>query len=70
MDMNWQMVAAVSVVGFAVWRLMRRALAMLHAPGRHSCGGCSKCPAPDENLVELQELGKVSPRASKPTNSL
>ena len=70
MEMNWQMVAAVLVVGIAVWHLMRRAFAVLHAPGSNSCGGCSKCPDPDENLVELHELGKVSPPASQPAQSI
>ena len=73
MEMNWQVVVAVLVVGVAVWHLMRRALAVLHAPGRHSCGGCSKCPDPDEKQVtpfELHELGEVSPRASKPAQSI
>jgi|GEM_PF-3634921 len=70
MEMNWQVVVAVSVVGVAIWHLMRRSLAVLHAPGRHSCGGCSKCSDPAENLVELHELGEVPPRASKPAQSI
>ncbi len=56
MEMNWQVVVAVLVVGIAVWHLMRRALAVLHAPGRHSCGGCSKCPDPDEKQVTLVRI--------------
>ncbi len=73
MEMNWQVIVAVSVVGVAVWHLMRRALAVLHAPGRHSCGGCSKCPGPDEKQVtpfELHQLGEVPPRASQPAHSI
>lgn len=66
MEMNWQVVVAVSVVGVAVWHLMRRALAVLHSPGRHACGGCSKCPDPDEKLYEL---GKA-PQASQPAHSV
>ena len=70
MEMNWQVVVAVLVVGVAVWHLIRRALAVLHSPGRHACGGCPKCSDPGENLVELHELGKVPPPASKPDHSI
>jgi len=73
MGMNWQLIVAVSVVGIAVWHLLRRAVAVWHAPGNQSCGGCSNCPGPAEKQVtqiELHELGEVQPRAGEPDRSV
>ncbi len=64
MEINWQLVAAVAVVGVAIWHLLRRALAVLRAPGRNACGSCTSCPEPEEKrlpLVELQNPLAVSP---------
>ena len=56
MDMNWQLIVVAAVVGVAVWHLLRRALAMLRAPGSSSCGSCSSCPSPDEKRLPIVEL--------------
>ncbi len=66
MEMNWQVIVAVSVVGVAVWHLMRRAFAVLHAPGSHSCGGCSKCPDPDEKQVTLVQSPEFRVQGREP----
>jgi hypothetical protein len=74
MEMNWQTVVVAMVVGIAIWHLVRRGLAVLHAPGRNSCGGSSSCADPDEKqvkpvelyrVVELHDLGEAPSRADR-----
>lgn len=60
MEMNWQLIVVVTVVGVAVWHLVRRGLALLRAPGCNTCGGCTSCPGPDEKSVTLVELRDLS----------
>ena len=68
MNIDWQLIAVVAVVGVASWHLVRRALAVFRKPGSSSCGSCNSCPTSEEKSLPLVELQNPPAAALPPTH--